>query len=51
MATMTAMAITAMMSAYSTRPWPSSSRKNASTVLALLSSMLGRRAAADGKSR
>src|SRR6266849_3401402 len=30
MATMTAMAITAMMSAYSTRPWPSSSRKKAS---------------------
>src|SRR5678816_3930873 len=29
-ATMTAMAMTAMMSAYSTRPWPSSSRMNLS---------------------
>src|SRR5438552_2154772 len=34
---MTAMAITAMMSAYSTSPWPSSSRKNAS-ILCLLPS-------------
>src|SRR6058998_3303192 len=35
---MTAMAITAMMSAYSTRPWPSSSLKNANIFLTHLPS-------------
>src|SRR3990170_2505501 len=40
MATMTAMAMTAMMSAYSTSPWPSSLRMNSSTRDHLLSSAL-----------